>query len=300
MSVSRRSFLKLSLGSLLATAVSTNPVLSVISNSVSEFPYKVFLYLIQTKSGKWRVKGTTCINIDNVKISPNKFNIDTFKPLGVYNSDKCNDKKLEFWNYYNCGKGFQQVNYQLRINNGKKAKVSGQLKSICSKGGSVGGKLNSDNKHGLFSLTKEQRILASSMGGKKSITHLLQWCENNNHWDTIGNIHKDVPKSEEHKKKISNTLKGRPITEETKQKMSKSRMGHGWSEQAIENLKKGARKRCKPILQFDLNGNLIKEWEGFAYIVDELQLEKSGVYLCCKGKIQKSQGFIWKYKDSTQ
>lgn len=135
----------------------------------------------------------------------------------------------------------------------------------------------------------------SSKGGKKGIKKLTKWCEENNHWEKVGEIN-SRPKTEEEKEKISNTLKGRKLSDETKQKMSESRMGHSWSDTAIDNMKKSARKRCVPILQYDLNGNFIKEWQGFAFIVDELGLEKSGIYSCCAGKIKKSQGFIWKYK----
>ena len=53
--------------------------------------------------------------------------------------------------------------------------------------------------------------------------------------------------------------------------------------------------RRKPILQFDLEGNLIKEWE---YI---MQVDISGfihqhVNSCCKGKRKTHKGYKWKYK----
>lgn len=189
MDISRRSFLKLSLGGLLATAVSTNPVLAAISNSVSESPYKVFLYLIQTKSGEWKVKGTTCLNIDKTKISPTQFNIDTFKPLGVYNSDECNDKKLEFWNYYNCGKGFQRVNYQIRINNGNKAKLTGQLDSIRKSAGkstmNYVNQLNKENKHW-------RKLGDSKIGVKRDENTIKKIKEGSSHrWRAILQFTKD-------------------------------------------------------------------------------------------------------------
>lgn len=163
MDISRRSFLKLTLGGLLATAIDTNPILSTISDAISHSPYKVFLYLIQTKDGKWKVKGTTCTNINKVEISPTKFNVDTFKPLGVYDSDVANDKKLEFWNKYECGKGFQKINYQIRINNGNKAKSTGQLDSIRKKAGqSTMNYINSIHKE-----NNHWRKLGDSKIGKK-------------------------------------------------------------------------------------------------------------------------------------
>ena len=58
-----------------------------------------------------------------------------------------------------------------------------------------------------------------------------------------------------------------------------------------------AKKSSRIVLQFDLDGNFIKEWpstqecnrNGFA---------ASSVSKCCNGKLKKAYGFIWKYKDS--
>jgi hypothetical protein len=298
--MNRRDFLKISLTTLLIGVVKSNPVLATISNAVHQSPYKVFLYLIQTSDGKWKVKGTTCTNMDKVKLSPFKFNIDTFKPLGVYSSDESNDKKLEFWNKYNCGSGYQKVNYQIRINNGIKAKSSGQLKDAASKGGRIGGNKNKENKHGLFSLTHEQKSIIGTQGASISYPKMLQWCRDNNHWENIGNIHRGIRKSIEHKQKISKKLIGRKLSIETCKKMSESRMGMVFSDDRKEKIKNSARKRMRPVIQYDLESKFIKEWGGFAEIVDELNLEKGGIYLCCKGKINKSQGFIWKYKDEME
>jgi hypothetical protein len=134
-------------------------------------------------------------------------------------------------------------------------------------------------------------------GGNANIDNLINWCKENNHWDKLAEQQRGVPKSEEVKKKISKKLKGQVLSEETKKKMSESRMGHGWSDEAIENLKKAARKRMRPVLQYDLDGNFIKEWGGFAEIVDELKVSKSPIYACCKGNAKKAHGFIWKYKE---
>jgi len=135
-----------------------------------------------------------------------------------------------------------------------------------------------------------------SEGGKLGVVKMTDWCRKNNHWEYIAELHKGVSKSNEHKEKISEKLIGRKLPIETCKKMSESKMGHGWNDETIEKLKKSARKRMRPILQYDLENNFIKEWGGFAEIVDELKLVKSGIYLCCKGKINKSQGYIWKYK----
>ena len=51
----------------------------------------------------------------------------------------------------------------------------------------------------------------------------------------------------------------------------------------------------KPVLQYDLEGNLIKEWpQGSSYILRETGIE---VARCCRGLINTSKGYIWRYKD---
>ena len=137
----------------------------------------------------------------------------------------------------------------------------------------------------------------SSKGGYANIDNLLKWCKENNHYETLEILQKGYEKSEEHKKKISETLKGRTLSEETKTKMSESRTGMKFTDERKDKLKKAARKRMRPVLQYDLDGYFIREWGGFAEIVDELKVSKSPVYSCCKGYTNKAHGYIWKYKD---
>ena len=50
----------------------------------------------------------------------------------------------------------------------------------------------------------------------------------------------------------------------------------------------------KPILQFDLNGNFIKEWGSATDVGREIQ---GNICKCLKGKYQTAYGYIWKYKE---
>lgn len=143
----------------------------------------------------------------------------------------------------------------------------------------------------------------ATKGGEESSPKMIEWCRKNNHWDKLAEQQRGVPKPEEVKKKISNKLKGQVLSEETKKKMSESRMGHGWSDEAIENLKKAARKRSNPISQYDLNGKWIKDFTGLAEMYDELGLNKRNVQIVCNNWKNNSEkgsrqcgGFIWKYK----
>ena len=58
-----------------------------------------------------------------------------------------------------------------------------------------------------------------------------------------------------------------------------------------DNVRKG---RNKPILQYDLDGNFIREWE-CAYDVGK-EVNK-GINRCLKGRRKTAYGFIWKYKE---
>ena len=52
----------------------------------------------------------------------------------------------------------------------------------------------------------------------------------------------------------------------------------------------------KSILQFDLKGNLIKEWD-YTRQVRNVGLNESPIIKCCKGERKTAYGYIWKYKD---
>lgn len=52
----------------------------------------------------------------------------------------------------------------------------------------------------------------------------------------------------------------------------------------------------KTVLQFDLDGNYIKEWFGLKTITQELKINPSNIANCCRGLAKSAGGFIWKYK----
>jgi group I intron endonuclease len=82
------------------------------------------------------------------------------------------------------------------------------------------------------------------------------------------------PKSPEHIQKIKN----RKITEETKQKMSLIKKGK------VSNHPK------KPILQYDKQGNFIKEWNS---ITEANKFIKGDIGAMLRGKQKTAGGFIW-------
>ena len=60
-------------------------------------------------------------------------------------------------------------------------------------------------------------------------------------------------------------------------------------------IERRSKKRSKPVLQYDLEGNFIKEWKS----VTECGINgyKQGhVAACCRGERKTHKGFLWEYK----
>lgn len=119
---------------------------------------------------------------------------------------------------------------------------------------------------------------------------------------------------EEANKKRSYTMKGKYVgeknpmygkhhTEETKKKQSDAQNGeknHNWGKHHTEETKakqsaamKG--KGSKQILQYDLQGNFIREWESISQAANELSLSIGNINSVCNGKRKRVGNFIFKY-----
>lgn len=103
--------------------------------------------------------------------------------------------------------------------------------------------------------------------------------------------------------KMREKLKGKPKPKRTKEHCEKLSNSHLGKKHSIETIKKfiGRRKGIsafptKPLLQFDLNNILIKEWSGIPEASKILNITASGINACCLGKQKTAFGFIWKYK----
>lgn len=117
----------------------------------------------------------------------------------------------------------------------------------------------------------------------------------------FGRVH-----SEFTKQKISESNKGNkgPLgcirSKETKLKISKanSKPKPQGFKKTLSKVKTGVDnpKRRRSILQYDLNGKFIKEWDGAITIKKELNINNVSIMQCCRGIIKTSNNFIWKYK----
>ena len=83
---------------------------------------------------------------------------------------------------------------------------------------------------------------------------------------------------------------------------SKENINHGTrTKRAAEkgsNTKRGVfnTKKSKPILQYTLDGEFIKEWESSMEVYRQLGYCNSYIGKCCKGKYESAYGFKWEYK----
>ena len=50
------------------------------------------------------------------------------------------------------------------------------------------------------------------------------------------------------------------------------------------------------ILQYDLQGNFIKEWASALGAEKELGIARQNIGSCCKGKLNTSGGFVWRFR----
>ena len=66
----------------------------------------------------------------------------------------------------------------------------------------------------------------------------------------------------------------------------------------IKKGRKGKDNSCsKRVLQYDLEGNFIKEWESTMDIQRELNIRNSCISACCKGLYKQTHSYIFKYKN---
>lgn len=175
------------------------------------------------------------------------------------------------------------------------------------------------NKHGF-----EAEILVNNITEEKAFELESEFCKQIG-YENLCNLHIENgwgghSKSEETKqklytdirnKRVSKSLKGYKQTEEHIKKRSAHLKGKSNLKnkkpkpdefgQNVSNKLKG-RKRIsirKPILQYDLRGNFIKEWGSILEICIVLFDDVSknpNITACCKNRIKSAYGYIWKYK----
>lgn len=92
--------------------------------------------------------------------------------------------------------------------------------------------------------------------------------------------------------KIADSALGVKRTEEAKRKCREAHLGKRLSEEAIA---KRTAKQVKTIYQYDLDGNLIKEWDSVKQAGEALGINRPSISNCLKGRYKSAGGFIWRY-----
>lgn len=90
--------------------------------------------------------------------------------------------------------------------------------------------------------------------------------------------------------KISQKLMGRKITWERGGKKNKGKLKpEGFGDMVSKN-------KSKPVLQYDLKGNFIKEWLSLKEAGNMLNIHPNCIGACLKNKTKTAGKFKWKYK----
>ena len=123
------------------------------------------------------------------------------------------------------------------------------------------------------------------------------------HYLTNPSKRKGVKMSEESSLKKSKAMMGQKLrlgikdSDETKKKKSEAfkKRDIDWT---YHNLMVSQKRRI-PIIQYDLEGNFIKEWDSVKEFENITGLKSNGgICRCCKGKQNKALGYTWKYKNN--
>ena len=99
--------------------------------------------------------------------------------------------------------------------------------------------------------------------------------------------------SKEHREKISKANIGRKMTEEQIKKLIRAKTGSKLSETHKKNIGESSKK---PILQFDKEGNFLKEWKSIKEASVFFNINYSGISAVCNGRQDTAAGYKWEHK----
>lgn len=90
-------------------------------------------------------------------------------------------------------------------------------------------------------------------------------------------------------------LHGLNISEETRKKYVESHIGKTFSH-TEETKRKIGKSNSKPILQYTLDGEFVKEWDSAYEIQRQTGFWNQNINGCCRGKFKTAYKYIWRYK----
>lgn len=56
------------------------------------------------------------------------------------------------------------------------------------------------------------------------------------------------------------------------------------------------RSKRTPVLQYDMDGNLVGRWPSITKAAIHMKTTRSKIQLCCRGIIDSVDGYVWRYK----
>lgn len=119
--------------------------------------------------------------------------------------------------------------------------------------------------------------------------------------------------SDEVKEKISKSLKGRvspnkgkKASEETKTKQSiahsniseetRNKFRDNYNRRKKDLINAASKAHYRKVMQFDLDGNLIKVWDSIKSAANELNLKSPNIIACCNNKQKTCGKYEWRYE----
>lgn len=130
-----------------------------------------------------------------------------------------------------------------------------------------------------------------------------------------GNL--NVVRSEEWRRNISMKAKGRKLSQELIDRMVKARAWYpGHSQETRDKISKAQKGRkkspehlqklyagqivanSKHILQYDINGNFIKEWRSAVEVYREININACAIRACVRGIANHAGHFVWREKET--
>ena len=103
--------------------------------------------------------------------------------------------------------------------------------------------------------------------------------------------------SDETKQKMSLSSKGKLKSEAHKQNLRKPKLSVLRGPKNLSSKLKISKANSKPVLQYDKQGNFIKEWPNQTLAALSLDSTNSPISECCRGVRKTHKGYIWKYKE---
>jgi group I intron endonuclease len=146
-------------------------------------------------------------------------------------------------------------------------------------------------------------LVNSNKGGgglnKRSI-EFSKWLSNRNIGNkyNLGKTHSLNAKDKMSKAKIGkeSPRKGAIISDETKLKQSLSKLGKKSNASGFKHSEETKMKKRKKLLQFNLNGDLIKEWDSVTEVANHFNVGISTISNVLKKENKKYKNFIFKIK----